>query len=30
MGFTSYQLFLAGLMLITGTLNTITTKWANV
>lgn len=28
--FTSYQFFLAGLMLITGTLNTVTSKWADI
>ncbi|CAF0843691.1 unnamed protein product [Rotaria sp. Silwood1] len=29
MAFTPYQLFLAGLMLITGTINTLSTKWAD-
>jgi len=29
MGFTPYQLFLAGLMLITGSINTLSTKWAD-
>jgi hypothetical protein len=29
MAFTPYQLFLAGLMLVTGTLNTLSTKWAD-
>ncbi|CAF1124850.1 unnamed protein product [Adineta ricciae] len=29
MGFTPYQLFLAGLMLVTGTINTLSTKWAD-
>lgn len=29
MGFTLFQIFLAGLMLITGTINTLSTKWAD-
>ncbi|CAF1118234.1 unnamed protein product [Adineta steineri] len=29
MAFTPYQLFLAGLMLVTGSLNTLSTKWAD-
>ncbi|CAF1291902.1 unnamed protein product [Adineta steineri] len=29
MGFTPYQFFLAGLMLVTGTINTLSTKWAD-
>lgn len=29
MAFTPYQLFLAGLMLITGSINTLSTKWAD-
>ncbi|CAF3357492.1 unnamed protein product [Rotaria socialis] len=29
MAFTTYQLFLAGLMLVTGTINTLSTKWAD-
>ncbi|CAF2807495.1 unnamed protein product [Rotaria sp. Silwood2] len=29
MAFTPYQFFLAGLMLITGTINTLSTKWAD-
>lgn len=29
MAFTVYQFFLAGLMLVTGTINTLSTKWAD-
>ncbi|XP_037076237.1 solute carrier family 35 member F6-like [Pollicipes pollicipes] len=29
MAWTSYQLFLAGLMVVTGSLNTLSTKWAD-
>lgn len=29
MGFTPYQFFLAGLMLVTGSINTLSTKWAD-
>jgi hypothetical protein len=29
MAFTPYQLFLAGLMLVTGSINTLSTKWAD-
>jgi len=29
MGFTPYQVFLAGLMLVTGSINTLSTKWAD-
>jgi hypothetical protein len=30
MAFTVYQIFLVGLMVITGTLNTLSIKWANL
>ncbi|XP_038076440.1 solute carrier family 35 member F6-like [Patiria miniata] len=30
MGWTTYQFFLAGMMLVTGSINTLSTKWADI